>query len=210
MRFGWILLAVLVLSAAATYVVRFHLMSQTPKVPVAALLPTSELIGPDEGYERVAVTPLNLPRYGFTIVVPRGSRGTRYAPTPEDRVSDDSQAVALAEFLPPGRDDIRIEVRYVRPPSEVTLPRFVAVYARASGFSVVAAQPGVIGGVPVVDALLRKDTPGRGPFLTRLLVRRHGDMIFLVAGSCLEADYPTWKRTLGVAAVSLVPTGPAR
>lgn len=211
MRFALSLAAAVLACALLTYVLRFHVFKRPPPVPVGELLPVQDLIAPGEGYERVAVVPYDLPRYGFSIVVPRGSRGTRFTLTPEERLEDDRRALAMAEFLPPGQAEppaVRIEVRYVRAPAHVTPDSFIDVYARANGFAVVARQPGTIGGVPVADALLRKPTQRRGPFVTRVMVRRHGALLFLVAGSALESDYGRWRRTLGVAAVTFTPTGP--
>lgn len=211
MRFALSLIGALLVCALLTYGVRAVMLARRPPpVPVRELLPVEGLIQPGEGYERVALVPYDLPAFAFTIVVPRGSQGTRFTLTAAERSQEQQQALAMAEFLPPGQRPeapVRIEVRYVRPPAQVTPDAFIDVYARASGFTIVARQPGLIGDVAVADALLRKTTPGRGPFVTRLLVRRHGALLFLVAGSVLESEYPRWRRTLGVAAVSLTPTG---
>jgi hypothetical protein len=127
--------------------------------------------------------------------------------SPKDLREDNASPVPMAEFRPTGDKSVLIEARYVRVPQKISLDRFMVVYAEQAGFKFVKRQRGDFEGRKVEDALLRIESPVHGKTLTRLTVSRRGDFIFMVAGSCPERDYPKWKQTFAVAALSFSPTG---
>ena len=92
-------------------------------------------------------------------------------------------------------------------PERVTLERFLLVYAEKSGFQIVKRQRGDFDGRKVEEALLRMNSPKYGVMLTRLTVSRRGEYVFLIAGSCKEADYGKWRQPFAVASLSFDPRG---
>lgn len=208
MRFALTLLLVVVLSVGGTWVLRSRMVDKAPPVAprnVSALLPVKDLSEPGREYQRLAITPYDLPGYAFTIQIPSGWRWRMFDVTKEERSEDNKRPMPMAEFGPTDRSDVLLEARYVRVPAHVTLERFLRVYAEQAGFELVARQPGTFLGHEVEDGLLRKQSPDLGPYLTRLTVQRRGELLFLIAGSCVESNYEQYKRALAVAAVSFSP-----
>ena len=174
------------------------------------LLPHVNVVAPDvleRDYLNMRVTPYRDPAFFFEVTVPRTFQSRPVQVTPQQRQEDASTPVPMAELAPRGDRSVLIEARYARVPENVSLDRFMEVYAEQSGFQFVKRQRGDFAGRQVEDALLRVTSPTFGKTLTRLTVSRRGDLVFLVAGSCPEADYPKWKQAFAVAALSFSPTG---
>lgn len=209
MRFALILILVTVLGGVAASLIRGRMMQ--PAAPTAAaadpeqLLPVAALAEDDRRYERVSVVPYDLPRYTFSIAIPRGWRWRRFDLSRVERGEDDRRPMPMAEFGPPEGDAaasrVLLEARYARVPEHVTLSRFIDVYAAQSEFTIVTRAVRR----DSEEALLRATSPQLGPYLIRLAVRRSGPLIFLVAGSAVADEYPRWKQALGVAAQSFTP-----
>jgi hypothetical protein len=175
-----------------------------------SLLPYASIITPaalERDYTNMRVTPYNDPRFYFELTVPRSFESQPLEVSLQQRREDSARPVPMAEFAPDGDKSVLIEARYVRVPQKVTLDRFMAVYAEKSGFEIVRRQRGDFEGRKVEEALLRVTSPEFGKTLTRLTISRRGDLLFMVAGSCPEADYPRWKQAFAVAAISFSPTG---
>ena len=174
------------------------------------LLPHVNVVEPDvleRDYVNMRVTPYGDPAFRFEVTVPRSFANQPVEVTRQQREEDASTPVPMAELTPRGDRSVLIEARYVRVPENVSLDRFIEVYVEQAGFQFVKRQRGEFEGRQVEDALLRVSSPTLGNTLTRLTVSRRGDLVFLVAGSCREADYPKWKQAFAVAALSFKPTG---
>lgn len=174
------------------------------------LLPYVKVASPavlKRDYANMRVTPYNDPKFYFEVSVPRGFESKPVQVSPQQLKDDANNPVPMAELAPREDRNVLIEARYVRVPQKVTLDRFMAVYVDKSGFEFVKRQRGEFEGRQVEDALLRVKSPELGNTLTRLTVSRRGDLIFMVAGSCPEGDYPKWKQAFAVAALSFSPTG---
>jgi hypothetical protein len=174
------------------------------------LLPYVKVAPPEvieRDYALMRVTPYNDPKFYFELTVPRSFENQPVKVSPKDLREDNASPVPMAEFRPTGDKSVLIEARYVRVPQKISLDRFMVVYAEQAGFKFVKRQRGDFEGRKVEDALLRIESPVHGKTLTRLTVSRRGDFIFMVAGSCPERDYPKWKQTFAVAALSFSPTG---
>lgn len=174
------------------------------------LLPHVNVVDPEvleRDFVNMRVTPYGDPAFHFEVSVPRSFENQPVQVTRQQREEDASTPVPMAEFTPKGDRSVLIEARYVRVPENVSLDRFIEVYVEQSGFQFVKRQRGEFEGRQVEDALLRVASPTLGNTLTRLTVSRRGDLVYLVAGSCREADYPKWKQAFAVAALSFKPTG---
>lgn len=174
------------------------------------LLPHVNVVAPEvleRDYANMRVTPYDDPAFYFEVTVPLSFENQPVQVTRQQREEDASTPVPMAEFTPRGDRSVLIEARYVRVPENVSLDRFMEVYVEQSGFQFVKRQRGEYEGRQVEDALLRVTSPTLGATLTRLTVSRRGDLVFLVAGSCRESDYPKWKRAFAVAALSFDPRG---
>jgi hypothetical protein len=174
------------------------------------LLPHVNVVEPEvleRDYATMRVTPYDDPAFYFEITLPRSFESQPVQVTRQQREEDASTPVPMVELSPRGDRSVLIEARYVRVPAKVSLDRFIEVYVEQSGFQFVKRQRGEFEGRQVEDALLRVASPTLGKTLTRLTVSRRGDLVFLVAGSCREADYPKWKQAFAVAALSFSPTG---
>lgn len=174
------------------------------------LLPYVDVVSPEvleRDHANMRVTPYGDRRFYFELTVPRAFESQPVQVRAQDLRDDAKRPVPMAEFRIKGDRTVLIEARYVRVPERVSLDRFMAVYVEQSGFHFVKRQRGEFSGRQVEDALLRIQSPTLGKTLTRLTVSRRGDLVFLVASSCLERDYPKWKRAFAVAALSFRPTG---
>lgn len=174
------------------------------------LLPHVNVVPPkvlEREYANMRVTPYNDPKFYFEVTVPRTFENQPVKVTREDLQADNASPVPMAEFRPKDDGSVLIEARYVRVPEKVSLDRFMAVYVEQAKFQFVKRQRGDYNGRQVEDALLRIESPALGATLTRLTVSRRGEFIFMVAGSCKEADYAKWKQAFAVAALSFSPTG---
>jgi hypothetical protein len=174
------------------------------------LLPHTNVVAPEvveREYTNMRVTPYGDRRFYFELTVPRAFDSQPIQVSREDLRDDAKSPVPMAEFRVEGDQTVLIEARYVRVPERVSLDRFMAVYVEQSGFQFVKRQRGEFNGRQVEDALLRIQSPSLGKTLTRLTVSRRGELVFLVASSCPERDYPKWKRAFAVAALSFSPTG---
>ena len=213
MRFALLLVLVTLLGGLAAFYARGRGAQSAQTAPQAdpALLLPVEALAADEAarYQRVAVVPYDLPRYAFSILIPQGWRWRRFDLSRVERSEDDRRPIAMAEFGPPEGDAaesrVLLEARYVRVPEHVTLSRFIDVYAAQSEFTIVTRATHRADGVDVEEALLRVTSAQLGPYLLRLSVRRSGPLLFLVAGSALEDQYPRWRHTLALAALSFKP-----
>jgi hypothetical protein len=188
-----------------------HKKDHRKEAPVQEdLLPYVKVVPPDvlkRDYANMRVTPYNDPKFYFEVAVPRSFQNKPVQVTPQQLKEDSSTPVPMAEFAPKDGRQVLIEARYVRVPERVTLDRFIAVYAEQAGFEFVKRQRGDFEGRQVEDALVRVKSPELGETLTRLTVSRRGDLVFMVAGSCPEDDYPKWKQAFAVAALSFNPSG---
>jgi hypothetical protein len=174
------------------------------------LLPHTDVVPPkilEREYTRMRVTPYEDPAFYFELVVPRDFENQPIQVSRQALEQDDASPLPMAEFHPKNDRTVLIEARYIRVPERISLDRFIEVYVRQSGFEFVKRQRGDYSGRRVEDALLRIESPSLGTTLTRLTVSRRGDLIFLIAGSAKEADYPKWKQAFAVAALSFNPKG---
>lgn len=174
------------------------------------LLPHENVVPPkvlESAYARMRVTPYNDPRFYFELVVPRSFESQPVSVTREELARDDESPLPMGEFRPRNDATVLIETRYVRVPEKVALDRFLTVYAEQAKFEIVRRQRGEYSGRKIEEALLRIESPTLGKTLTRLTVSRRGDLVFMVAGSTREKDYPKWKQAFAVAALSFDPKG---
>ncbi|HTE49656.1 MAG TPA: hypothetical protein VK698_02200 [Kofleriaceae bacterium] len=174
------------------------------------LLPHDNVVPPkvlESDYARMRVTPYNDPTFYFELVVPRTFESQPVSVTRQELAHDNESPLPMGEFRPKNDATVLIEARYVRVPEKVTLDRFLAVYAEQSRFEIVTRQRGEYSGRKIAEALLRIESPTLGKTLTRVTVSRRGDLIFMVAGSTREKDYPKWKQAFAVAALSFDPKG---
>ena len=174
------------------------------------LLPHENVVPPkvlESDYARMRVTPYNDPKFYFELVVPRAFESQPVTVSRQELARDNESPLPMAEFRPRNDATVLIEARYVRVPEKVTLDRFLAVYAEKAKFEVVKRQRGEYSGRKIEEALLRIESPTLGKTLTRVTVSRRGDLIFMVAGSTREKDYPRWKQAFAVAALSFDPKG---
>jgi hypothetical protein len=174
------------------------------------IIPYIDVIAPEklkQDFVEFRVTAYEDRKLYFEVTLPKGWENRPVSATREQLRKDDETPLPIGEFAPKGATDVVVEARYIRVPDRVTLDRFMTVYAEKSGFQFVKRQRGDFDGRKVEDALLRMTSPQFGPMVTRLTASRRGDYIFMVAGSCKEADYPKWRQTFAVAALSFNPIG---
>ena len=182
----------------------------SPEAAMQNPIPFIDVVTPEQlkkDFVEFRVTAYEDRKLFFEITLPKGWENRPVSATREQLRKDDETPLPIGEFAPKGATDVLVETRYIRVPDRVTLDRFMAVYVDKSGFQFVKRQRGDFDGRKVEDALLRMNSPKFGVMLTRLTVMRRGDYIFMVAGSCKEADYPKWRQTFAVAALSFNPVG---
>lgn len=159
----------------------------------------------DKEFDRVRVTPLDDETLRFTVMTPKDWESRSVTVTKEQLAQDKDVQVPLAELAPKGAKAVVMEVRYMRLPESASVRDFVDVYAKKTGFNVVATQNGDFEGRKVVDSLLTLEDKSFGKILTRFTALRKGERVFFLACSCPEREYDNWKRVFGVAAVSFDP-----
>ncbi len=173
---------------------------------LSKLLPSSDFGKDiDKEFDRVRVTPLDDEALRFTVMTPKDWESRSVTVTKEQLAKDSDTQVPLAELAPKGATAVVIEIRYMRLPESASVRDFVDVYAKKTGFHVVATQNGEFEGRKVVDSLLTLEDKSFGKILTRFTALRKGDRVFFLACSCPEKEYDNWKRVFGVAAVSFDP-----
>lgn len=173
---------------------------------LSKLLPSSDFGKElDKEFDRVRVTPLDDETLRFTVMTPKDWESRSITVTKEQLAKDKDTQVPLAEMAPKGATAVVIEVRYMRLPESASVRDFVDVYAKKTGFNVVATQNGDFEGRKVVDSLLTLEDKSFGKILTRFTACRKGERVFFLACSCPEKEYDSWKRVFGVAAVSFDP-----
>jgi len=181
----------------------------SPPPPKEPLLPSDNLYSSDEIarlFVRAAVTPFDDPELRFAVLVPKEWTARDVEVTRAQLAEDARRPVTLAEFGPPGRADVLVNVSYARVPPHVTLDRFVEEFVRQLGLEFLARQRGDMNGRPVEDALVRMPrVEGAAPVVSRLTASRLGPRVFLLACSCREADHERFARGFGAAAVSFEP-----
>jgi hypothetical protein len=178
--------------------------------PIQELLQTTGLPSSEEvrrSFDRAQVTPFDNPQLAFAVLVPKDWQGRRVTATPRQLAEDRLAPVPLAELGPKTDRGVVLQVLYMRVPPDVTLPRFLLLYAERSGLKLLGRQRGTFNGRTVEEALLRASSPELGPHLIRLAVLRHGDLVFMISCSAREAAFPKWKRIFATAVVSFEPTG---
>lgn len=215
-----LILALLILVAAgagAAFLLRDRLASM--RAPAAEqgsapqdLMPTTGLYGAaDVGttLNWVQVLPPGHRRLFFQLLLPRDWEWRQPPVTAEEWAGDSKLPVTLLQAGPRSNEDAFLEVRYLKVPQEVSVERFVRVFADLSGHEVVYDEPKAVGAQreKVQDALLRKRSPEFGPTLTRMLATRRGEYVFVVAGSAPQASFRKWVRTFGAALTSFNPSG---
>lgn len=216
LRLVLILTVVMVLSGTAT----FLMMRSRASAPASATesaqagvdvkdaLPYLNLYSNEQlrsEFDLQKITPLGDAKLRFEMLVPKSWEAHPIQVSKQQLVMDSQVPVPLAEVGPRGRDDVMLEVRYLKVPPRVTLDRFMTTLAERSGYQIVARQRGDFNGRLVEDALVRMVTPQFGAVLTRITASRRGDLIFMVGGSAKEADYANWKRVFGAAALTFDP-----
>lgn len=173
---------------------------------LAKLLPSSDFGKElDKEFDKVRVTPLDDEALRFTVMTPKDWESRSITVTKDQLAKDNDIQVPLAELAPKGATAVVMEVRYMRLPESASVRDFVDVYAKKTGFNVVATQNGDFEGRKVVDSLLTLEDKSFGKITTRFTALRKGDRVFFLACSCPEKEYDNWKRVFGVAAVSFDP-----
>lgn len=215
-RFGLSVGAVMAVAVAGTWFVLQRSPAARPaqapakEVVLQDPIPFVDVVSPEQlkrDFVEMRVTAYNDPKLYFELTLPKNWESRPVTATREQLKKDDETPLPIGEFAPKGQDDVLVEARYIRVPLHVTLDRFITVYAEKSGFQFVKRQRGDFDGRKVEDALLRMTSPQLGATLTRLTVSRRGDLVFLVAGSCKEADFPKHRQAFAVAALSFNPVG---
>ena len=195
----------LVLSAAASAAAD---NKPVDKVKATDLLPTSNPFTDEElarGFVNQRITPYGNKSLYFEIPVSK-EWDSRRLEAEIDPSQEDKALVELARLTPNSDDEgVAIEVRYSRVPERVTLPQFVETYAKAAGFTIVARARGEYNARQIEEAVLRLPTKDFGPMLIRFTASRHGERIFVVAGSAPEKKYDKYKKVFAIAAIGFSP-----
>ena len=172
-------------------------------MPVTGLYSASDI---GKELEWVQVTPHNRRKLFFQVLLPKRWEWREAKATQVQQQQDDKQPVPALEAGPRSDDQALIEVRYVRVPQEVSLTRFIQGLLSISNYQVLAEEDRVLsGGKKVHDALLKNQSSEFGLTLTRMVVSRRGEYIFIVAGSAPAASFDKWAKTFGAAVLSLDP-----
>lgn len=178
-----------------------------PRALPADRLPFRGLFSREElarDFERRRIHPLGEREMHIDVVVPKDWDGRPVGISREQIVEDDRRSVPLVRLVPPGREDVSIEVRYLRLPVEEPPRRAIELYADQEKAEILTGQRGDFSGRKVDDALLEAKDGGTAR-LIRATASRHGGLVFFVLGSAPEADYESFKRVLATAAVGFLP-----
>jgi len=173
-----------------------------------ALLPANNLFNAEEiraGFNRLKVKPLDKAELQFEMLTPKDWESRPITVAPDQLAADYEEFVPLAEIAPPGLDNVVLQVRYIRPGASATLVQLIDAFAKATGFQVVTRRAGRYNKREVEDALLSV-SHDLGTLYSRFTLSRHGDLVFLVAGSAPETEYGEYAKIFGLAAVSFTPT----
>ena len=179
-----------------------------PAAIAAERLPFRSLHSRDElarDFDRRRIHPFGGRGLYFDVVVPKSWDGRPVAISREQVLEDDRRLVPLARLGPPEREEVFVEISYVRLVGSAPPRRAIEMLAEAGGAEIVAGQSGDFSGRAVDDALLRVGGSGSAARLLRATGSRHGDLVFVVLGSAPEGAYDEFKKTLATAAVGFLP-----
>ncbi|MGC4121443.1 MAG: hypothetical protein QM765_44085 [Myxococcales bacterium] len=170
-----------------------------PRPPDA--LPTPDEIAP--GFVAYTATPLGRKPLEFKVLVPREWKEQPLQLDAATLIFDDAHFVPLARFAAPSASGEKtaapafLEVSYLRLYREVDLGDFVDVYLREQDVQVLSSTPARFNDEPVVDVVATE-----GGRRVRLAFRKAGPLVFLVAGSAAQAEYPRHASAIGASLVS--------
>lgn len=178
------------------------------------LAPFDKLYSQEEikrGFSNLSTTPFGRKDLALSLLVPNDWRDIPVKAPRALVENPDADFVPLTrQQAPEGREgNASIEVRYIRVPMEVDLSDWVTFYLESASLKPLLRRPGVYNGRVVDEAVVRVLQLGKDDYVARFTFSRHGDKIFLVAGSALADFYNENARIFGLAAVSFTPKAPA-
>ena len=156
-------------------------------------------------YTRFTYTPFDRQDLAFTILIPNNDwRDISIQAKPETLQQEYFQMIPVARQRAPDSQETQIEVYYTRSDLEMSLYDVMKMFLQKNNasFVVLMEREGVFNQRKVEEVLIRSQQNGSA-YLARMTFSRHGDRVFMVMGSALEAEYPRYAENFATASVSL-------